>query len=105
MCDQGRGAGVEIIAMAIHIKTVQEGQEFDDWGQKRHRRPEENGLLRCAESTSGDWVTPLTFRRAIICTFSNTDVKNGSTRGRKTLTGTSSLHPVNQANYWESLPE
>lgn len=34
MCDRGRGEGVKIIAMAIHIKTLREGQEFDDWGQK-----------------------------------------------------------------------
>lgn len=45
MCDPGRGEGVEIIAMAIHIKTAQEGPEFDDWGQKYHQRLEENGLL------------------------------------------------------------
>lgn len=29
--------------MAIHIKTVQVGQELEDWGQKHHQREEENG--------------------------------------------------------------
>lgn len=37
--------GAEIIAMAIHVKTVQEGQQCDGWGQKHHQRLEENGLL------------------------------------------------------------